>query len=78
MRQLRKIAFQRLANSGYSVVKQPSSSELEALKEELAPWVAALFEQLQPDQQRFTDPLAYVLPPRLSEEACPVKIVVLV
>jgi len=35
-------------------------SELQALKEELAPTAVVLFEELQPDEQRFTDPLVYV------------------
>jgi hypothetical protein len=44
-------------------------SELEAIKEELAPLAAVLFEQLQPDQERFTDPLAYVFAALRSKEA---------
>lgn len=35
-------------------------SELETLKEDLAPFATVLFETLQPDPARFTDPLAYV------------------
>lgn len=53
-------------------------SELVALKEELAPWAAVLFEQLQPDQQRFTDPLAYVFAAAPIEGNGAAKIVVLV
>jgi len=35
-------------------------NELESLKQDLAPFATVLFEMLQPDPQRFTDPLAYV------------------
>jgi hypothetical protein len=53
-------------------------SELEALKQELAPWAAVLFEHLQPDQARFTDPLAYVFATSPIEGGGAPKIVVLV
>jgi hypothetical protein len=53
-------------------------SELGALKRDLAPWAAVLFEQLQPDQERFTDPLAYVFTAAPIEGSGAAKIVVLV
>jgi hypothetical protein len=53
-------------------------SELEALKHELAPWAAVLFEQLQPDQARFTDPLAYVFAAAPIDGSGASRIVVLV
>lgn len=42
--------------------------KLEALKQELAPFATVLYEPLQPDATRFTDPLAYVFfAPRLDD-----------
>lgn len=53
-------------------------SELEALKRNLAPSITIICEPLQPDPERFTDPLAYVFlaPPKDNNDAA--RIVVLV
>ena len=53
-------------------------NELETLKKDLAPLATVLCETLQPDPERFTDPLAYVFvaPPREGNGAA--RVVVLV
>lgn len=53
-------------------------SELENLKQDLAPLATVLCETLQPDAHRFTDPLAYVFLAPPMEGAGPARIVVLV
>jgi hypothetical protein len=53
-------------------------SELAALKKDLAPSAAVFFEHLEPDQERFIDPLAYVFSAAPIEESGAAKIVVLV
>jgi len=52
--------------------------ELEALKQDLAPFATVLCETLQPDPKRFTDPLAYVFVAPPIEGNGAAKIVVLV
>ena len=53
-------------------------SEIENLTQDLAPFATVLCETLQPDPQRFTDPLAYVFLAPPIEGAGPGRIVVLV
>lgn len=53
-------------------------SELETLKQNLAPSATVLFEKLQPDDARFTDPLAYVFLAPTGQGHGAARIVVLV
>src|SRR3990172_7476794 len=53
-------------------------SELEALKEDLAPFASVLYETLQPDPGRFIDPLVYVFLAAPADGNGAARIVVLV
>ena len=53
-------------------------SELEALKQDLAPFATMVYEPLQADGARFTDPLAYVFRAPLTDGNGATSIVVLV
>lgn len=53
-------------------------ADLESLKQELATHAAVLYESLQPDPQRFVDPLAYVFRAPNSDRNGPGQLVLLV